>query len=159
MGRHVIETIMGAVVLAVAAFFLVFAYSHADLGAVKGYTLKARFGSVGGLANGGDVRINGIKVGTVVAQSIDNQSFLAEATLSIRPDIRLPQDTEAVIDSDGLLGGKFVKLVPGRSTAMLAEGATITKTRNYRALEEMVGEIIFLATGSGPGGAPAGDGR
>lgn len=149
MGRNLIETIMGAVVLLVAVFFLVFAYSQADLGTVKGYELHAAFSSVGGLANGADVRINGIKVGTVLDQKIDTNSFNAVVGMSIRPDIHLPVDTVAMVDSEGLLGGKFVKLIPGRSTQTIPAEGTITKTKNYQSLEEMVGKVIFLATDSG----------
>lgn len=159
MGRNVIETIMGAVVLAVAAFFLIFAYSQADLGAVKGYTVSASFASVGGLPNGGDVRINGIKVGSVTAQKIDPNNFNAMVDMSISPSVHLPVDTVATIDSEGLLGDKFVKLEPGRSDQSIAPGGSIGKTKNYKSLEEMVGQIIFLATDSGAGkpagGAPA----
>ena len=151
MGRNVIETIMGAVVLLVAGFFLVFAYSQADLGTVKGYQVQAAFSSVGGLANCGDVRINGIKVGTVLDQKIDTTSFNAVVTMSITPDIHLPVDTVAVVDSEGLLGGKFVKLIPGRSAQTIAAGGNIENTKNYQSLEEMVGKVIFLATDSGGG--------
>lgn len=152
MGRNVIETIMGAVVLLVAGFFLVFAYSQADLGTVKGYKVSASFASVGGLANGADVRINGIKVGTVLNQSIDPTSFNANVTMSISPTVQLPVDTVATVDSEGLLGGKYLKLMPGRSQTKIAAGGTIEKTKTYKALEEMVGEIIFLATDSAPKG-------
>ncbi|PKU21420.1 MlaD family protein, partial [Telmatospirillum siberiense] len=149
MGRNLIETIMGAVVLLVAGFFLVFAYSQADLGAVKGYTVKASFLSVGGLQNGGEVRINGIKVGSVIDQAIDPASFSAVVRMSIRPDIHLPADTMAVIASDGLLGGKFVQLAPGRSSQVIPADGIIANTKNFKSLEEMVGEIIFLATDTG----------
>lgn len=162
MGRNHIETIMGGVVLLVAGFFLAFAYSQADLGAVKGYTVKAAFLSVGGLQNGGEVRINGIKVGSVIDQTIDPASFNAVVRMSIRPDIHLPADTLAVIASDGLLGGKFVQLNPGRSGQIIPADGTIANTKNFKSLEEMVGEIIFLATDSngakqGGGGAASGE--
>ncbi len=162
MGRNLIETIMGGVVLLVAGFFLVFAYSQADLGAVRGYTVKANFLSVGGLSNGGEVRINGIKVGSVIDQVIDPASFNAVVRMSIRPDIHLPSDTVAVIASDGLLGGKFVQLNPGRSEQTIPADGTITNTKNFKSLEEMVGEIIFLATdssGAKSGGGPANPGE
>jgi len=149
MGRNLIETIMGAVVLLVAGFFLAFAYSQADLGTVKGYQLQASFTSVGGLPNGADVRINGIKVGTVLTQKIDTATFNAVVAMSITPDIHLPVDTVAVVDSEGLLGGKFVKLVPGHSAQTIVAGGTIENTKNYQSLEEMVGKVIFLATDSG----------
>ena len=70
MNKKPVETIMGLVVLAVAALFMVFAYRVSDLQVVKGYEINARFLKVGGLNTGADVRINGIKVGTVLSQSI-----------------------------------------------------------------------------------------
>jgi phospholipid/cholesterol/gamma-HCH transport system substrate-binding protein len=150
MGRTFIETIMGAVVLLVAAIFLVFAYSQANLGAVKGYSVSADFANVGGLPNGGEVRINGIKVGTVTSQSIDTKNFDAVVRMSIMPDVRLPDDTVASVANDGLLGGKYVRLDPGSSSHTIPPDGTITHTKNYQSLEEMVGEIIFLATDTTP---------
>ncbi|HLO74929.1 MAG TPA: outer membrane lipid asymmetry maintenance protein MlaD [Magnetospirillum sp.] len=150
MGRNLIETIMGAVVLAVAGFFLVFAYSHADLKQVSGYEITAQFASVGGLETGADVRINGIKVGTVAGHALDPASFNAVVRLTILPDIRLPTDTVAAIASEGLLGGKYLKLEPGRSSDRIAEGGAITRTKDYKSIEEMVGTLIFLATSDGP---------
>lgn len=150
MGRNLIETIMGAVVLGVAGFFLAFAYNHADLKQVKGYDITAQFASVGGLETGADVRINGIKVGTVAGHALDPNTFNAVIRLTILPDIHLPKDTVATIATEGLLGGKFLKLEPGRSRERIAEGGTITKTKDYKSIEEMVGELIFLATADNP---------
>ena len=156
MGRNLLETVMGAVVLLVAAGFLVFAYSQADLGTVKGYTLTAAFQSVGGLDDGADVRINGIKVGTVLGQSIDPNDFDAVVTMSISPDIHLPDDTVATVDSAGLLGDKFLKLIPGSSAKTIPPGGKIANTKAYKSLEELVGDVIFLAT-DGSGKQPGGD--
>lgn len=153
MGRNLIETIMGAVVLLVAGFFLVFAYTHADLKEVKGYEVSAHFASVGGLDIGADVRINGIKVGTVAGNALDPQTFNAVVRLTIIPEIKLPTDTVATIATDGLLGGKFIKLQPGKATERIAEGGMIGRTKDYKSIEEMVGELIFLATAESP--APA----
>jgi phospholipid/cholesterol/gamma-HCH transport system substrate-binding protein len=155
MGRNLIETIMGAVVLLVAGFFLVFAYSHADLKQVQGNTVSAQFVSVGGLEKGSDVRINGIKIGTVANLAIDPQSFNAVVTMTIRPDIKLPADTVASVSTEGLLGGKFVRLVPGRSKEVLADGQTLAHTKEHKSIEEMVGQLIFLATADNPTSAPA----
>lgn len=161
MGRNLIETIMGAVVLAVAVFFLTFAYSHADLKEVKGYGISAQFTSVGGLETGSDVRINGIKVGTVAGLSLDPQTFNAVIRMNIRPEIRLPKDTQGSVSTEGLLGAKFVRLDPGRSKEFLAEGGTLTRTKDRKSIEEMVGDLIFLATADQPaaGGAAAGSGK
>ena len=144
---------MGAVVLAVAGIFLAFALSQSDIGIVKGYTLSASFASVGGLSTGSDVRINGIKVGTVTGQSIDQTSYNAVVTFSMNPTIHLPKDTVASISSEGLLGSKFLKLEPGHAPDKIAEGGAIETTKNFESLEEEVGKIIFLATDNGKGGA------
>ncbi len=149
MKRNPIETILGALVLVIAAMFLVFAYSVADLQAITGYDVKATFQKVGGLERGSDVRMSGIRVGTVAAQTLDRDTFQAQVTLSIAADVKLPTDTEATIVSDGLLGSKYVNLTPGQASERIAAGGTITRTRDYQSLEDLVGEIIFLATDSG----------
>lgn len=157
MGRTVIETIMGAVVLAVAAVFMAFAWSHASFSKVEGYEVSATFTSVGGLDAGADVKINGIKVGTVLGQSLDPQTFDAVVKMSIAHGIRLPDDTVASISSEGLLGGKFVKLTPGKSSVTIATGGRLGPTRSFKSIEEMVGQLIFLATSENqpPAAAPA----
>lgn len=149
MGRSFVETIMGAVVLAVAGIFLAFAMSQSDLGVVKGYTLTASFANIGGLTGGSDVRINGIKVGTVTGLSIDQTSFNAQIKMSIDPKIQLPKDSTASIASDGLLGSKFLKLEPGRATDKIAADGVIETTKNYETIEDQVSRIMFLATDGG----------
>jgi len=150
MGRNLIETIMGAVVLLVAGIFLAFAYSHADLKPVQGYGITAQFTSVGGLEVGSDVRINGIKVGTVSAMALDPQTFNAIVKMSIRPDVKLPVDTSGSVSTEGLLGGKFIRLVPGKSKQEIADGGALGRTKDHKSIEEMVAQLIFLATADQP---------
>lgn len=146
MKRNVIETVMGAVVLMVAGLFLVFAYNSADLQSVGGYTITARFNAVDGLATGNDIRVGGVKVGSVVDQKIDTNDYRAVVRMTIRPDVRLPMDTTAVVSSDGLLGGKYIRLDPGSADSMLQDGAELTNTQDIVSLEEMLGKVIFLVT-------------
>lgn len=150
MGRNPIETIMGAVVLLVAGLFLAFAYSTADIDQVEGYELSAAFAKVGGLKTGSDIRISGIKVGSVSGQELDGKTYQAIIHMNILPHVRLPVDTVASIATDGLLGGSYLKLEPGSANQMLADGAQMSKVRNYQSLEDLVGQIIFLATQDGP---------
>lgn len=147
MGRNAIETIMGAAVLLVAGFFVYFAYNTAQIKAVSGYELNARFYKIGGLGKGSDVRISGIKVGTVLENRLDPVSFDAVVVMSISPDVKLPADTVASIASSGMLGDKYIQLVPGSDATTLEAGSDIANTKDYRSLEDQVGEIIFLATG------------
>ena len=149
MNKKPVETIMGFVVLFVAVFFLLFAYRVSDLQVVKGYQLNARFLKVGGLNVGSDVRINGIKVGTVVNQKLNGDDYMADVTLSIADNVKLPIDSEASIVGDGLMGNKFIKLEPGKSKQYLQDGDTLTNTKDLKSLEDMVGEIIFMVTDNG----------
>lgn len=148
MNKKPVETIMGLVVLAVAALFMVFAYRVSDLQVVKGYEINARFLKVGGLNTGADVRINGIKVGTVLSQSINPADYMVDVKMSLRPDISLPADSAVMIAGDGLMGDKFIKIEPGTSADRLLSGGTAENTKDAKSLEDMVGEIIFMVTGN-----------
>ncbi|MFN3076520.1 MAG: MlaD family protein [Alphaproteobacteria bacterium] len=152
MSRNPVETLLGALVVLVALLFLAFAYTTSNTRSVTGYALSAKFNKIGGLQNGSDVRISGIKVGTVVSEALDPQTYQAVVHLSIAREVRLPKDTVASIASDGMLGGKYMKLDPGRSQEVLSEGGLIPETRDYKSLEEVVSEIIFMAT-QDPGSA------
>jgi phospholipid/cholesterol/gamma-HCH transport system substrate-binding protein len=149
MKRNVIEAVLGAVVLAGAAIFLIFAYSVATVKSTGGYAISAKFAKVGGLERGSDVRISGISVGTVTGQALDPKTFQAQVTLSINSNVALPTDTQAAIVGDGLLGGKYVNLLPGQAADKIKPGGELTKTKDYQSLEDLVGQIIFLATSSG----------
>ena len=147
MKRNPIETVLGAVVLLVAGMFLSLAYSTAQIGTREGYKVEAAFLKVGGLQIGSDVRISGVGVGTVESQSLDLETYEAKVTLVIDPSIAIPDDTIAAIVGDGLLGGKYVDLRPGKSSISLANGGFIVNSEDFQSLEDLVGEIIFLATG------------
>ncbi len=149
MNKKPVETIMGIIVLLVAAFFLFFAYKVSDLQVVKGYDVTARFLKVGGLNVGSDVRINGIKVGSVIGLELDNEDYIANVTMSILPNVKLPTDSSAAIVGDGLMGDKFIKIEPGKASEMLKGGDSIAKTKDFKTLEDMVGEIIFMVTDDG----------
>ena len=151
MNKRPVETIMGIVVIAVAAFFAYFAYNVSDLQVVKGYNVTAKFLKVGGLTVGSDVRIKGIKVGTVVGQNLDDSDFTADVKMSLSSNVHLPVDSVASIVSDGLVGDKFIKIEPGHGKEMLKDGDVIQNTKDFKTLEDMVGEIIFMVTDNGSG--------
>ena len=146
MKRGAVETILGALVLAVAIGFVIFGARVIDVQADGGYQLQARFLKVGGLERGSDVRISGVKIGSVVERTLDAEPFEAVVTFTVREDVSLPADTEAGITAEGLLGGKYLRLFPGQSEQTLSAGSDIARTRDFQALEDTVSEIIFLAT-------------
>ena len=146
--RSLAELVTGAIVLSVAAFFLVYAVtgSGRSLTGGPGIALTARFDRIDGLAAGADVRLAGVKVGQVVAQRIDPETFLAVLTLRVDAGLRLPTDTSAEIQSEGLLGGKYVALVPGGADRFLRDGQEITITQSAVSLESLLGRFIFSVT-------------
>ena len=122
MPGNVIETVMGGVVLVVAALFLFFAYSTSQVRAVQGYQVTAQFERIDGIRDGGDVRIAGVKVGSIVSATLDPKTFLATVRMSIDPAYKLPEDTVAEIVSNGLLGEQYLSLVPGGEDKMIQPG-------------------------------------
>ena len=138
-GRNPVELAAGAVVLVVAGGFLTYAIANNGTSGGGGYQLKAAFDHIDGLAVGSDVRMAGVKVGSVLGASIDPRSYLADVTLSLRDDIKLPTDSSAEVTSDGLLGGKYLALSPGGSERMLPPGGTITVTQGSVSLEQLLG--------------------
>jgi len=162
MKGNVLETVLGAVVLVVAALFLFFAYNTSQLRAVKGYELLANFEHIDGIRDGSDVRISGIKVGSVMATNLDPKTFLATVRMSVEPSVKLPDDTVAEIVSSSLLGDKYMSLVPGGSEKDLPPGGRIKFTQSSVSLEHLIGQMIFSppnkkpgeGDASGPGGAP-----
>ena len=144
MGRNLVETVMGAVVLLIAGFFLVFAYNSSNLRPVQGYPVTAKFNAIDGLQAGGDVRIAGVKVGSVVDARLDQQYYRAVITLNLVSSVELPVDTVASITGSGLLGDKYVELKPGKEKDMIKPGGEISHTEDVIAVEQLLGKAIFL---------------
>jgi phospholipid/cholesterol/gamma-HCH transport system substrate-binding protein len=149
MGRSVFETILGAVVLAVAALFLVFAYNSSDLKVVKGYEVTANFPMVDGLKEGIDVKLNGVKIGSVTGMNLittpgPNQ-YLVHVTMMVDPSIKLPEDTMALVSTESLLGGKYMSLEPGVEDDMIKTDGTgrITRTQAPMRLDDLIGQVIY----------------
>ncbi|MDP9128746.1 MAG: MlaD family protein [Pseudomonadota bacterium] len=161
MGRSIFETILGAVVLAVALLFLVFAYSSSDLQKVKGYNVSANFPMVDGLKEGIDVKINGVKVGSVMALHLimdpgPNQ-YLVNVKMSLDPSVKLPTDTIAMIATESLLGGKYMSLEPGIDDDMVKTDGSgrITRTQAPLRLDDLIGQLIYSSK-RGEGGSGSG---
>ncbi|MCS6876862.1 MAG: outer membrane lipid asymmetry maintenance protein MlaD [Geminicoccaceae bacterium] len=157
MQHNFVETILGAIVLALAIAFFGWAYGQSTAGDPGGYTLVARFERVDGLEVGADVKIAGIKVGRVLALAIDPETFRAEVRFSVKAGLALPADSTAAIASASLLGGKYLAIVPGGEDRTLKPGEEITFTQSAVNLEDLIGRYVF--GGQGAGGAPGQQGR
>jgi phospholipid/cholesterol/gamma-HCH transport system substrate-binding protein len=143
MKRNIVETLIGAIVLVVAVGFFTFAYSRAEVGTVSGYPIAAEFTGVGSLITGADVRISGIKVGSVIGQELDTETFMARVTMNIDESVVLPSDTTAAVSMEGLLGGAFVVLEPGGDEEIIAPGGEILFTQAAPDIIGLVTQLVF----------------
>ncbi len=156
------ETGVGAAVLIAAAGFLAYALANAGGVGGGGYAVSARFGSVAGLAPGADVRVAGVKVGSVTAIQLDPKTFMAKASMSIDPKVQLPVDSTVKITQDGLLGGEHISVEPGGSLDNMKPGAEFENTQGSVDLFGLIGQVLRpqngAATAASPGAAasPAG---
>jgi phospholipid/cholesterol/gamma-HCH transport system substrate-binding protein len=155
MSRNIVETLLGAAVLAVALGFLAWAYGNSSVGDPGGYSLHAKFDRIDGLDSGADVKVSGIKVGKVLSQQLDPATYRAQVTFSVRNGVQLPSDSSAAIVSSGLLGGKYLSLVPGGDEQVLKDGEEITLTQSSVNLEDLIGRYIFSGQSGQKGQAGA----
>jgi phospholipid/cholesterol/gamma-HCH transport system substrate-binding protein len=143
MRRNLIETGMGMVVLVVAGVFLVLAYNATNFNKDTGYLISAEFNRIGSIKVGSDVRVSGVPVGRVVKLFLDPKSFMAQITIDIDAKYSFPLDTVAVIESEGLLGGNFVALIPGGDEEGLVSGDVLEFTQDAVDISQMLGKFMF----------------
>lgn len=143
MKRNIIETVLGAVVLLVAGAFLLYSTTASRAGSVQGYKIFAKFNEVGGLKQGDDARIGGVKIGSVDKIDLDPQTYQARVTISVKDDVKIPHDTSARISSESLMGGNYVALDVGGDEETLKAGDTLQYTQDSQNLEQLLGKFIF----------------
>ena len=155
--EHAGEALVGLFVVLLAAWFAWFAWAKSG-GGVKAGAIKveAIFPNVGGIEVGTDVRIAGLKVGTVIGQELDPQSFQVRSTLALDPKVRVPVDSSAAVTSEGLLGGTYIALLPGGDPTPLKSGDVISDTQGAVDLMALFGQFINRSGSSDePAAAPA----
>ena len=151
MRRNIIETVMGAVVALTAIVFVVFALQSGNATPADGYQINATYADAAGLADGTEVRLAGVKIGSVTGQSLDMDRLLVTVTFTLDPAIRLPEDTVARVVADGLLGGTAVTLDPGKSETLIPPGGELRDARASVNIVDMIGQTIF-SVGASDGG-------
>ena len=150
MAENAAEVLAGAAVVAVAAGFFLFASQGRGFAPeADTYALRASFRSVEGVTVGTDVRLAGVKIGTVTSLTLNPQTFYADAAVSIRRDVLLPDDSSILISSEGLLGGSFVEIQPGGSLTNIAPGGEIEDTQGAVSIVSLLMKFV----GGGDAGA------
>jgi phospholipid/cholesterol/gamma-HCH transport system substrate-binding protein len=144
ISRNWVESIVGAAVLVVAIWFVVYSYRTAGgSGIGQGYPIVAKFTNADGVTAGADVRISGIPVGRVTSIALDRQTYLAEVRMSVDPATEIPSDSSIAVKSESLMGGRFLAIEPGAEDRMLAAGGEIKFTQPAVSLEDLIGKLIF----------------
>lgn len=142
------EVLVGGVVLAAAIGFGVFATQATGLSqSSAGYELGASFRSLEGVTVGTDVRLAGVKIGTVTGVELNPESYRADTTFSVANGIEIPDDSAVVISSEGLLGGNFVEVMPGGSPFYFAAGDQVEDTQGAVSLISLL--VKFVAGDGG----------
>ena len=143
MKSNIFEAIVGALVIFLSVVFLFFGFSTMKLQNSDNYNISALFNRIDGIKIGSDIRMSGIKIGTVASQELDNSSFEAKVLMSIDSKILIPEDSSAKITSDGLLGGNYISIEPGGSDIYLLNNEEIFFTQGSVDLIGLVGEALF----------------
>lgn len=143
MRENTTEVVVGGVVLALALGFLTYAAQATGFSrSGDGYDLRANFRSAEGVSVGTDVRLAGVKIGTVTAMTLNTDTYRAETVFTLQDGILVPDDSAVVVASEGLLGGTFVEIVPGGSFDFFAEGALIEDTQGAVSLISLLMKFV-----------------
>ena len=145
MGKLKIEFYVG--IFTIIGLFCV-GYLLLSLGEVgfiksKRYPVHAFFTSVSGLRSGARVEMTGVEIGMVSNISIDKEQLLARVELSIDQGVELAEDIIASVKTAGIIGEKYIAILPGGSDVLLKAGDEIYNTESSLDLESLVRKFIF----------------
>ena len=149
MGSQKIEVITGFLVVLFAGIFLTYGLGRANMQLSEGYyPLKASFSDITGISSGADIKMSGVKVGTVSSADINPKSFQADVTLLLRDDVHIPLDSSVKIASDGLLGGAHITIDVGSEEENLNAGDRFSYTQSAVSLMDLLSRAVFSAGAS-----------
>ena len=116
-----------------------------QFGRAEGYEVYIRFESAAGLDNDASVRVAGVEIGRVKGIVLQNNK--AKVVLRINPDVKIGKDFTAVLKTKGLLGERYVELIPGSPNApSLEAGGEITRVTTYTDLDKLISILSDAAT-------------
>lgn len=150
MKNSTVETLIGAAVVVIAAAFLLFAYQTSGKATASGaYRVSAEFDNAEGVNVGTDVRIAGVKIGSVVGFTLNTENFQANTVMELDPKVKLTEDATAKVTSEGLLGSKFISLEQGGAEEVLADGGVISNTQGAVDIWSLISQAMFERGSSG----------
>ncbi len=143
LSRQDFETIVGTLALAAAALGLWIVSAGGKAAEARGsYHLTARFDQVDGLTTGNPVYLSGIQVGSVMKIELAPNSLKALVTISVRSGLAIPADSALLVMSDGVLGGKYLRIEAGSETESLKPGARFETVQDSVIVEQILQKIV-----------------
>ncbi len=143
MQNGFVETLIGAFVVAVAGMFFYYGWNTTDAGTVQGYEIIGKFDRIDGVGTGTDVRLSGIKIGTVTSEELDQKTYRALVRMNIKNTIAIPEDSSIKVSSEGLLGGSYLAVSPGGSDAMMKAGSEFETTQGSIDFLSLIGKAML----------------
>lgn len=139
------EAKVGAFTLAGLALFagVVIMLSGLKLGGDKGYTLYAGFKQVVGIEQQSQVRLSGVPVGSV--ESVANDGRGVTVTMHINDDVKIPQNSQVVVSANGVMGDKFINILPGDTNSGWVEDGDYLQGQDEVGMDDMMQSMIKLA--------------
>ena len=111
--------------------------------AKAGYHVSAEFDNIGDLKAGSPVTMAGVRVGEVEAIRFDPKTYKAVVSMRIDPQFnQIPEDSFASIQTQGLLGGKYIGISPGGLDTFLKDGSRIDQTQSALVLESLINKFF-----------------
>jgi phospholipid/cholesterol/gamma-HCH transport system substrate-binding protein len=141
LSRDTTEILVGGLAVLAFALFVVFAFS-VNQSSVSGYVLSASYNHIDGLALHADVRLAGIRIGEVTAESFEPTDNRAVVIMTIANSVEVPRDSAAIVASDGLLGAKFIKIDAGGELEMLKPGDSFDYVQDSVDLEHLLLRVV-----------------
>lgn len=142
--REYLVGVLAALVIGAVLVFTALANRRALDETQGAMTLTAEFSRADGVYVGAPVRLAGVPVGAVIKADLNGAH---RATLTFRLDrtLALPEDTAAVIETDGIFGSKHIELQPGGSEDMLKPGARMAYSQDSVIIEDLIAHIVSEA--------------
>ena len=137
------DFLVGTIVLIFAIGFFTYSFKSSKISSSAGYALFAKFDNADGITIGSDIKISGIKVGSIVEQNLDEKTSKANLKMNIASNVKIPADSSAKIVSEGLLGAKYIAISIGGDEENLKNGQEINFTQSSVNFEELLGKFIF----------------
>ena len=144
MNKINIEFALGLIILILSIVSIFYYSSKINLfNKVETFQINSSFFDIGDTSIGNDVKINGVKVGEVLNIKLDQETFMAIITSSVKNSIKIPDDSVFKVSNNGFIGPSYIEIQLGNSEELLKNNDYSTNNIDAVSLEEIINNFIF----------------